>query len=69
MHLVTLSATFDGQFIQLDEPYPLTPGTRLLVTVLPPAPDSGPDEPGYTLADLNALNPLYRDVRPPDAQG
>ena len=36
MAVVTLPAHFDGQHIQLDEPYVLEPNTRLLVTVLPP---------------------------------
>jgi len=35
MKTVTLSATFDGQHIQLEEPYALPINTRLLVTVLP----------------------------------
>ena len=39
MKTVTLSATFDGQHIQLDEPYALPLHARLLVTVLPTEPD------------------------------
>jgi hypothetical protein len=35
MKTVTLSATFDGQQIRLEEDYPLREGARLLVTVLP----------------------------------
>ena len=37
MKTVTLSATFDGQHIRLEEDYPLAKDARLLVTVLPPA--------------------------------
>ncbi len=37
MSVVTLKAHFDGQAIQLDEPYELRPNTQLIVTVLPPA--------------------------------
>ena len=35
MKAITLPAHFDGEQIQLDEPYALEPETRLLVTVLP----------------------------------
>ena len=35
MKAITLTAHFDGERIQLDEPYTLKPQTRLLVTVLP----------------------------------
>ncbi len=34
MQSVALRAHFDGQQILLDEPYPLEPNTRLIVTVL-----------------------------------
>ena len=41
MKTVTLTAHFDGVHIQLDEPFPLPPEARLLVTILPePAPDA-----------------------------
>lgn len=35
MKTVTLTAHFDGEHIQLDEPFALPPKVRLLVTVLP----------------------------------
>ncbi|MCT7955247.1 hypothetical protein [Laspinema palackyanum] len=35
MKIVSLSAHFDGQSIQLDEPYPLEPNTQLIVTLVP----------------------------------
>jgi hypothetical protein len=37
MSLISLPAHFDGQFIQLDEPFKLEPNTKLIVTVLPKA--------------------------------
>lgn len=36
MKTVTLSATFDGHYIRLNDPYALAFGTRVLVTILPP---------------------------------
>jgi hypothetical protein len=44
MKTVTLSATFDGQQIRLEEDYPLPKDARLLVTVLPPAAADSEDE-------------------------
>ncbi len=35
MKVISLSAHFDGQSIQLDEPYKLEPNTKLIVTILP----------------------------------
>jgi hypothetical protein len=35
MITITLTATFDGERIRLEDDFPLTKGTRLLVTVLP----------------------------------
>ena len=35
MKTVTLTAHFDGEHIQLDEPFPLPSEARLLVTILP----------------------------------
>jgi hypothetical protein len=37
MPVICLKAHFDGQVIQLDEPYDLPQGAQLLVTVLSPA--------------------------------
>lgn len=39
MKAVTLSARFDGEHIRLEEHFPLRPGARLLVTVLPDGPE------------------------------
>ena len=44
MKTVTLSATFDGQHIRLEEDYPLPANARLLVTVLPSAASDSEDE-------------------------
>lgn len=35
MEIISLSAHFDGQSIQLDQPYELEPNTKLLVTIVP----------------------------------
>jgi hypothetical protein len=35
MNAITLKAHFDGKKICLDDPYPLQPNSRLLVTVVP----------------------------------
>lgn len=37
MPVVSLRAHFDGQSIQLDEPFQLPPNAKLLVTVLAPS--------------------------------
>lgn len=37
MSFITLPGHFDGQQIQLDDPYPLAPDTPLLITVLMPS--------------------------------
>jgi hypothetical protein len=39
MKTITLSATFDGKHIRLEEDFPLPKDVRLLVTVLPEAAD------------------------------
>ena len=40
MKTITLSATFDGKHIRLEEDFPLRKDTRLLVTVLPEGADN-----------------------------
>jgi hypothetical protein len=67
MRTIALSAHFDGEKIQLDEPCRLPPNTRLMVVVLPDdgerqewsrlaaqhlARAYGEAEPEYTVADL-----------------
>jgi len=68
MATVALSAHFDGEKVQFDEPYPLDANARLVVVVLPPdderhawsrfsagqlAKAYGDTEPEYTAADLH----------------
>lgn len=67
MKTVALSAHFDGEKVQFDEPCQLEPNTRLMIVVLPPdneqqawsrfsamqlAKAYGENEPLYTTADL-----------------
>jgi hypothetical protein len=67
MKAVALTAHFDGEKIQFDEPFHLDPNARLVVVVLPPdderhawsrfsagqlAKAYGENEPEYTAADL-----------------
>ncbi len=67
MSAIALNAHFDGQRIQLDEPYPLSTSTRLMVLVMPGDAERtdwqtlasvglarayGADEPEYALTDL-----------------
>ena len=67
MKAIALTAHFDGERVQLDEPFQLDPNARLLVVVLPPDDERetwsrlsasqlsrayGNDEPEYTAADL-----------------
>ena len=44
MKTVTLSATFDGEHIRLEDDYPLPKNARLLITVLPLTATEGEDE-------------------------
>ena len=66
---------FDGVSIQLDEPYPLEPNARLLVTILPEKDEEreawlrlsvqrlagayGEDEPDYPSTCILEANPNY----------
>lgn len=75
MASVNLRAHFDGKQILLDEPFPLQPNTKLLVTVLSDVDDErndwgrlavqnlerayGPDEPEYPLELIKQANPEY----------
>ncbi len=63
MSVVTLKAHFDGQTIQLDEPYELRPNTQLIVTVLQSSPE---DEHRAGWADLSArgLSNAYGENEP-----
>ena len=75
MASVNLRAHYDGKQILLDEPFPLQPNTKLLVTVLSDVDDErndwgrlavqnlerayGPDEPEYPLELIKQANPEY----------
>ena len=50
MQVISMSAHFDGQQIVLDEPYPLAPNARLIITVVTPA-----DVPDEERADWHRL--------------
>lgn len=75
MDSIVLRAHFDGEQIQLDDPFQLQPNMRLLVTVIP-EPDAeryswlrlsaeglnaayGEDEPDYPLTAIKEPNPSY----------
>lgn len=75
MAIVSLRAHFDGQNIQLDEPFSLPRDAKLIVTVISDVDDDhevwgqsalanlerayGPDEPGYPLELIKEANPEY----------
>ena len=61
MKTVTLRAHFDGDQIQLDEPFLLEPDTSLAVTVLPK--DQGGD-PEWSLLSTQGLAAAYGDAEP-----
>lgn len=42
MKTITLTATFDGEYIRLEDDFPIPKNARLLVTVLPNAADADP---------------------------
>ena len=46
MESITLRAHFDGKQILLDEPFPLQPNTKLIVTVIPDPLDEERDDWG-----------------------
>lgn len=75
MKTVSVTARFDGKYIQLDEPLDLEPNTKLMVTVLS-GQDSereewsafslqglaraySGDEESYNLSDIKVYNPAY----------
>ena len=63
MKTISLTATFDGQHIRLDEPVALKPNTRLLVTVLPEKPSDEEHRDWKTLA-LQSLGRAYGPAEP-----
>ena len=63
MQTVTLTAHFDGERIQLDEPFALPPDARLLVTVLPAPSADAEREEWYALSKAG-LARAYSDDEP-----
>ena len=63
MKTVTLAAHFDGEHIQLDEPFALSSDARLLVTIVPEPPGSAEGEEWYALAK-SGLARAYAEDEP-----
>jgi hypothetical protein len=63
MKTVTLSAHFDGDRIQLDEPFPLPVDARLLVTLVPDPVTDAEREEWYALSQAS-LARAYSDDEP-----
>jgi hypothetical protein len=63
MSVVSLKAHFDGQSIQLDEPYELPSGAHLLITVLPVSADD-PERAAWADLSADALSRAYGDNEP-----
>lgn len=72
MQIITLRAHFDGTQILLDEPYELSPNTKLVVSVIQTQDEDwtsfslanlerayGDDEPEYSLDLIKEANPKY----------
>jgi hypothetical protein len=62
MPSVSLKAHYDGERIQLDEPFDLPSDVPLLVTVLPPEADS--DLAAWTAASLQAWARAFGEDEP-----
>lgn len=58
MKVISLSAHFDGQSIQLDEPYPLQPNTKLIVTILS---EQSPEREAWFSLSREQLNSAYTE--------
>lgn len=63
MNTITLPAHFDGEKIQLNEPYPLEPNTRLAVVILPENVEDEERE-DYLLLAQQSLAAAYGDDEP-----
>ena len=63
MKTLTLTAHFDGQQIQLDEPFQLPSNARLLVTILP-EPASGDERRDWYERSRTGLARAYTDDEP-----
>ena len=62
MPTVSIRAHYDGERIQLDEPYDIPPHVPLLVTVLTPEADN--DRQAWIAAGRQALARAYGDDEP-----
>ena len=63
MNAATLKAHYDGKHICLDEPFPLKPNTRLLVTIVPG--ETAEDErQAWLVASQAQLARAYGDDEP-----
>ena len=62
MPTVSLKAHYDGETIRLDEPFDLSPNTRLMVTVLPPMTDT--DREDWSNLSMANLARAYGDDEP-----
>jgi hypothetical protein len=60
MKAITLRAHFDGDHIQLDQPFALEPGTPLAVTVVPEA----AEEPAWSALSAAGLEAAYGESEP-----
>jgi hypothetical protein len=65
MKTITLSATFDGERIRLEDDYPLPKDARLLVTLVEPVPDNDEEfrRDWYQLA-AHSLSRAYGENEP-----
>lgn len=63
MPVISLKAHFDGQRIQLDEPFELPRDASLLVTVLSPSP-SEQERQAWLALSANGLAAAYSDNEP-----
>ena len=61
MKTVILSAHFDGEHIQLDEPFPLASEARLLVTILPEPSSDAERQEWYALSKAGLARAYSND--------
>lgn len=61
METIVLRAHFDGEQIQLDDPFELRPNTKLLVTVIP---ELDPEQYAWLKVSAEGLRAAYSDNEP-----
>ncbi len=61
MSLVVLPAHFNGEHIQLDEPFELAPNTKLIITVLPESADDPHHEEWLCLSEQRLYEAYSED--------